>query len=170
MKKLIIIILILTLLSACSRKKEINLRDHSLDEFSLEKYLGEWVEVARTDNKFERGLTRVTATYSKEGNKIIAVNRGWSEEKQKWKMSKGYIKETPQSGRLKVSFFRPFYGSYNVLSVDKDYRYALVGGGESKYLWILRRKETQISRELLEEYLSTAKKLGYNTEGMIFME
>ncbi|MCS5420616.1 MULTISPECIES: lipocalin family protein [Psychrilyobacter] len=170
MNKIIIIILILTLLSACSSKKEINLKDHSLEEFSLEKYLGEWVEVARTDNKFERGLTKVTANYLKEGNKIIAVNRGWSEEKQKWSMSRGYIKETPQLGRLKVSFFRPFYGSYNVLHIDKDYNYALVGGDTSKYLWVLRRRDVEMSEKLLEEYLKKAKNLGYDTEGMIFME
>ena len=66
--KLIIVILILTLLSACSNKKEIELKDHSLENFSLENYLGEWIEVARTDNKFERGLTQVTANYFKEGN------------------------------------------------------------------------------------------------------
>ncbi|UUV17666.1 lipocalin family protein [Fusobacteria bacterium ZRK30] len=107
---------------------------------------------------------------SKEGNKIIAINKGWSEEKQKWKTSKGYIKETPQLGRLKVSFFRPFYGSYNVLSVDEDYRYALVGGGTSKYLWILRRREAEITKGLVEEYLNMAKRLGYETEGMIFMK
>ena len=170
MHKLIIIIFILSLLSACSNKKEVDLKDHSLEEFSLEKYLGEWIEVARTDNKFERGLTKVTANYSKEGNKLIAINRGWSEEKQKWSMSKGYIKETPQLGKLKVSFFRPFYGSYNVLYVDKDYRYALVGGDTSKYLWILRRREAEISEQLVEEYLNTAKNLGYDTEEMIFLE
>jgi len=166
----IIIILILTLLSACSNKKEVNLKDHSLEEFSIEKYFGEWVEVTRTDNKFEKGLTKVTANYLKEGNKIIAINKGWNEEKQKWSISKGYIKKTPQLGRLKVSFFRPFYGSYNVLYVDKDYKYALVGGGTSKYLWVLKRREVQMSKELLEKYLNIAKKLGYDTEGMIFMK
>ncbi|MGB6129534.1 MAG: lipocalin family protein [Psychrilyobacter sp.] len=170
MHKLIIVILMLTLLSACSNKKEIDLKDHSLEIFSLENYLGKWVEVARTDNKFEKGLTEVTANYFKEDNKIKVVNRGWSEEKQKWSESRGYIKETPKPGRLKVSFFRPFYGSYNVLHVDKDYKYALVGGGASKYLWILKRKDVEISEELLKKYLDTAKNLGYDTEGMIFMK
>ena len=85
-------------------------------------------------------------------------------------MSKGYIKETPTPGRLKVSFFRPFYGSYNVLYVDSDYKYALVGGDTSKYLWILKRNEVEMSEDLVGKYLNKAKKLGYNIEGLIFRE
>lgn len=170
MNKIIMTVLVLVLFVACSSKKEIKLEDHSLEEFSLERYLGEWVEVARTDNKFEKGLTKVTANYLVEDSKIIAINRGWNEEKQKWSMSRGYIKKTPQLGRLKVSFFRPFYGSYNVLHVDKDYKYALVGGSTSKYLWVLRRREAEISEKLLEEYLNIAKRLGYDTEELIFMK
>lgn len=170
MNKIILTILMLVMIIACSSKKRVKLENHSLEKFSIEKYLGEWVEVARTDNKFEKGLTKVTAKYLKKGNKIIAINKGWNEEKQSWNTSKGYIKETPRLGKLKVSFFRPFYGSYNVLYIDKDYKYSLVGGGTSKYLWVLKRREVQMSKELLEEYLNIAKQLGYDTEGIIFME
>lgn len=170
MNKIITLILLLTFLFSCNDKKEVNLKSHSLEEFSLEKYLGEWVEVARTDNKFEKGLTKVTANYYKNKDKIIVTNKGWNEEKQKWSVSNGYIKETNKIGRLKVSFFRPFYGDYNVLYVDKDYRYSLVGGGEGKYLWILKRREVDISDELVNNFLKKAKKLGYDTEGMIFIE
>lgn len=35
-----------------------------VDNFRLEKYLGEWYEIARLDHSFERGFTRVTANYS----------------------------------------------------------------------------------------------------------
>jgi apolipoprotein D and lipocalin family protein len=170
MNKIIITIIMLLMLAACSNKNMVKLENHSLEEFSIEKYLGEWEEVARTDNKFERGLTKVTATYLREGSKIIAINKGWNEEKQSWSVSKGYVKETPRLGKLKVSFFRPFYGSYNVLYTDKSYKYALVGGSTSKYLWVLKRKGVEMPKELLEEYLNIAKKLGYNTEGMIFMD
>jgi len=170
MNKIVITIVMLMMISGCSSKKDVRLEDHSLKEFSIEKYLGIWDEVARTDNRFERGLTDVTAEYLREKNKIIAINKGWNEKKQIWKTSKGYIKKTPHLGRLKVSFFRPFYSSYNVLYIDKDYRYALVGGSTSKYLWVLKRKEEQMSKSLLEEYLNIARELGYDTEGMIFLK
>jgi len=32
-------------------------------DFSLERYLGTWYEIARLDHRFERGLTQVTATF-----------------------------------------------------------------------------------------------------------
>ena len=35
-----------------------------VDNFELNRYLGTWYEVARLDHKFERGMSRVTATYS----------------------------------------------------------------------------------------------------------
>ena len=40
-------------------------------------------------------------------------------------------------GRLKVSFFGPFYGSYNVLATD--YELSLVSSYNLQYLWILSR-------------------------------
>jgi len=36
--------------------------------FGQERYLGTWYEVARIDNRFERGLSNVTASYSVKDN------------------------------------------------------------------------------------------------------
>lgn len=33
-------------------------------DFELDRYLGQWYEIARLDHSFERGLHRVTAHYS----------------------------------------------------------------------------------------------------------
>jgi apolipoprotein D and lipocalin family protein len=41
---------------------------------------------------------------------------------------------------LKVSFFGPLWG-YNVVAIDKEYKYALVAGGIN-YLWILSREKS----------------------------
>ena len=43
-------------------------------------------------------------------------------------------------GQLKVSFFGPFYGGYNVVDLDPDYPLALVVGPNRSYLWILSRE------------------------------
>ncbi len=45
----------------------------------------------------------------------------------------------PTTAALKVSFFGPFYGGYNVIRLDDDYQYALVSGPNRDYLWILSR-------------------------------
>lgn len=50
--------------------------------FVLESYLGEWVEIARLDHRFERGLTEVTANYSmRPDGGVKVVNRGFDAEK-----------------------------------------------------------------------------------------
>ncbi|MFT7402421.1 MAG: apolipoprotein D and lipocalin family protein [Hydrogenophaga sp.] len=45
--------------------------------FDLQRYLGTWFEVARLDHRFERGLSRVSATYSlNAGGSVKVLNRG----------------------------------------------------------------------------------------------
>src|SRR5210317_331749 len=88
--------------------------------FQLEKYLGTWYEIARLDHFFERGLTRVTATYSmREDGGVRVLNRGYKAKNGKWKDAEGkaYFVEEPDIGRLKVSFFGPFYGAYNIIAL-----------------------------------------------------
>ena len=46
------------------------------------------------------------------------------------------------NARLKVSFFRPFWGDYWIIDLDPEYRYAVVGHPNRKYLWILCRTRT----------------------------
>jgi len=163
-----LLFIILLILTACDSGKKIELKDEVSENFILERYLGQWREVARIDNSFERGLTRVTADYSRDSRgRIRVVNRGWSEKKNKWKEARGYIKTTEVSGRLRVSFFRPFYADYIVLDIDSEYRYALVGGGSSNYLWILSRSG-RIPDEIRKNYIEKAEKLGYKVDNMIF--
>ena len=45
--------------------------------FELERYLGEWYEIARLDHSFEEGLDCVTATYSlRDDGGVKVINRG----------------------------------------------------------------------------------------------
>jgi len=70
---------------------------------------------------------------------------------------------------LKVSFFGPFYSGYNVIALDKDYKYALVSGQNLDYLWILSRTTT-IPDDVKQQYLKLASDLGYKTENLIWVE
>lgn len=138
--------------------------------FVADKYLGKWYEIARFDFRFERGLDNTTAQYSlNPDGSIKVVNRGYKTAENEWKEAVGEARflENPSVGRLKVSFFKPFWGAYNILSIDGDYQYALVAGDNLKYLWILSREQT-IPVDIREKYLSLAKKLGYKTENMIW--
>ena len=108
-----------------------------VDNFKLEKYLGQWYEIARLENRFERGLSRITAEYRlREDGGVRVLNRGYSVNENKWKEAEGkaYFVKEPDQGYLKVSFLGPFYGSYIVFELDHEhYQYALVCGPDKSY-------------------------------------
>jgi len=138
--------------------------------FNIEKYLGKWYEIARLDFKYEKNLNNVTASYSKgEEGTIMVDNRGYDYLKKQWKQSLGKAKfvRDPQQGRLKVSFFGPFYSGYNVIAIDDDYSYALIAGNNLDYLWILSR-EKSIPDAIKAKYLTIATDLGYHTGELIW--
>lgn len=141
--------------------------------FDVHRYLGTWYEIARLDNSFERGLIYVTATYAlNEDGSLRVINRGFDPKLNRWKEAQGraYFVTEPDQGRLKVSFFRPFYGGYNILEIDdKNYSYALVCGNTRSYLWILAR-HPKLSETVTASLIQKAKKLGFETDELIFVE
>ena len=141
------------------------------------QYLGTWYEIARLDHSFERGLEQVSANYSKNADGGIKVtNRGYNTDKKEWKeaIGKAYFVDAPNAdgtytGKLKVSFFGPFYGAYNIIELDKPYyNYALISGG-SEYLWILSRTP-QLNYPVKQHLIAKAKELGYPTDKLIFVK
>jgi len=144
----------------------------AVQHFNAEKYLGKWYEIARFDYKFERNLDNVTANYSQNPDGSIRVqNRGYNYEKKEWKESVGEAKfvNDKTEARLKVSFFKPIWSGYNVIDIDDNYQYALVAGNSVKYLWILSRT-TEIPESIRQRFLEKARKIGYNTDELIWVK
>jgi apolipoprotein D and lipocalin family protein len=140
--------------------------------FEKQKYLGKWYEIARLDFKFERNLNNTTANYSLNNDGSIKVdNRGYNFKTKEWKQAIGKAKFAgdTNTGKLKVSFFGPFFSGYNVIALDNEYRYALVVGKNLSYLWILSR-ETSIPDDVEQKYLKIASELGFNTNELIWVE
>lgn len=141
--------------------------------FELDRYLGTWYEVARLDHSFERGMSNVTANYSmRDDGGVSVVNRGYKVAKGKWSEASGkaYFVGDADVGQLKVSFFGPFYGGYNILELDKDhYQYALVAGPDRGYLWILARSR-KLDQDVLSALVNKAESLGFPTDELIYVE
>ena len=144
----------------------------TVDGFELDRYLGTWYEIARLDHRFERGLSDVTATYSmRDDGGVRVVNRGRNEEGE-WDEAEGkaYFVDASDQGRLKVSFFGPFYGGYNVIELDKaGYQYSLVSGPDRSYLWILARTP-ELDQATLDRLVSKARDLGYPVDELIYVD
>lgn len=167
----IVIVLVASMLWACSGST-IPKGAKAVENFNKTKYLGTWYEIARLDFYFERNLINTTANYSlNEDGSIRVINRGYEPFKKIWKESVGKAKfiDKENVGMLKVSFFGPFYGGYNVVALDSSYQYALVAGEELSYLWILSRQKT-IPEQIKKQYLAIAQKIGYKTSDLIWVK
>lgn len=143
-----------------------------VDNFELNRYLGDWYEIARLDHSFERGLSNVKANYSLQADgRVKVINRGYLAKNKEWKEAEGkaYFVEEDTKGYLKVSFFGPFYGSYVIFKLDQqNYEYAFVTSYNKNYLWLLSRSPA-VSEATRNDFINTAKDLGFNTEEIIFV-
>jgi len=167
MKKFLSSLLLAILISACGGDAD---HYNSVRGFELQRYLGTWYEIARLDHSFERGLDKVSAEYSmREDGGVKVVNRGYDSKNKKWNeaIGKAYFVNSPDIGRLKVSFFGPFYGAYNIIELDKvNYDWVMITGGK-EYLWILSRSP-QMPFIVKSQLIARAKELGFATEQLIY--
>lgn len=140
--------------------------------FQKDKYLGKWYEIARFDFAFERNLDNTTAEYSTRSDGTIGVtNRGYNYRTDKWAVAKGKarFRGSDSIGELEVSFFGPFHSGYNIIAIDDEYKYALVAGGSTKYLWILSRT-TDMPDAIRDRYLDIARGVGCGVEGLVWVK
>lgn len=158
------------LLNACSAK--IPSGTSAVQDFDLNRYLGQWYEIARFDYRFERNMSHVTANYSlNDDGSVKVVNRGFDEKKQEWKQSTGKAKPAGREneGRFRVSFFKPIWAGYNVLAIDPGYKNALVAGNNRNYLWLLSR-EKEMPEDVRRAYTQYADSLGFDTSKLIWVK
>jgi len=144
----------------------------AVTDFNVEKYLGQWYEIARKDFKFEKDLNNVTANYSlRDDDKVKVLNKGYHTIDKEWKESEGKAKFRGEKnvGELAVSFFGPFYSGYNVIAIDNEYKYALVAGKNLDYLWLLSR-ETTMPEKVKNEFLEKAKSIGYDVSDLVWVK
>lgn len=137
--------------------------------FDVQRYAGTWYELARIDHRFEKGLIDTSAQYSLNPDGTVkVVNRGFNPEKKEWKeaVGKAQFLGDPRTAALKVSFFGPFYGGYNVVRLSEDYRTALVVGDSLDYFWLLSRDKS-IPDAQRQALLAEAARLGVDLNKVI---
>lgn len=143
-----------------------------IENFDLNRYLGKWYEVARVENRFEKGLIKTTAEYSlNEDGTVNVLNSGLDEISGRHKHASGTAKfiQGPDVGALKVSFFGPFYGGYNIVALDEDYQWAIIVGSSPKYFWVLSRTP-EVPAVLRERVFTIAPEVGVITNNIKWVQ
>ncbi|RYY25254.1 MAG: lipocalin [Sphingomonadales bacterium] len=130
----------------------------------LDRYLGRWYELARHENRFEKGLDAVTAEYATgPGGKLQITNsgcQGGPKGERSFVEGKAIVADEETNAKLKVSFFGPFYtGDYWVLDHGDDYEWSIVGEPSGRYLWVLAREPRPANAEAI---MKRVEELGYD--------
>lgn len=132
----------------------------------LERYLGRWYELARHENRFQKGFDAVTADYTlREDGKIDVLNSGcphWPDPARSDARGRAIVADEATNAKLKVSFFGPLYtGDYWVLDHGDDYDWAIVGEPSGRYLWVLAR-DPHPAPAFAETIMKRVEALGYD--------
>ena len=158
--------------SACQANNHLKVNTTTIHQLDINRYMGKWYEIARYENRFERGMTHVTATYTKNSDGTLKiVNEGMKRGKHCVSKGRAYLPDPYNiPGRLRVSFFLWFYSDYYILELDQiDYQYAVIGSSSTDYLWILYR-EPVMPEALLANLLERIKQRGYDTSKFLYVD
>ena len=146
-------------------------------DLKLPRYLGTWYEIARLPMRHEpEGCTDVSAHYTLLDNGNVGVTNRCRMDGEIEEATGEACAVDNDSARLEVSFlpkglrWLPFAkGDYWVIYHDEDYRVALVGHPEHKYLWLLSRTP-EVDQETRDKLLDIAREQGYVTSDLIWRQ
>ena len=144
----------------------------TVNDFDSQRYLGTWHEIAAIPAWFQRQCVRdTTATYAPAPDPDqIAVDNSCRRADGSLDTALGRARFTApeQDGRLEVAFFRvggqwlwPIAGDYDVIALDPDYRWSLVGHPSRDYAWILAR-DPQLDEATLRQLRQRLAAAGYD--------
>ncbi|WMJ69886.1 lipocalin family protein [Stenotrophomonas sp. 24(2023)] len=142
----------------------------AVPDLDIDRYAGQWHEIAHLPVSFQKKcVADVTATYSLRSEGRISVHNACRTASGERIAADGMARPvTGHPGQLQVRFAPDWLGwlplvwaDYWVIALDADYQWAMVGGPDRKYLWILAR-EPHLDRQVFEQLRHRAEAMGYD--------
>ncbi len=160
-------------LAALAGCVNVHVRDTPVEtvaNLDLDRYLGKWYEIGRLPNRFQKGCVASSATYSRIDAQTIAVLNECREgrldgEPRRAQGTAWLAGDGSNPAKLEVQFFWPFRGDYWVIALDTEYRWAMIGHPQRKYLWILSR-EPDMPDVLYRRLLQQAASQGFDVSAV----
>lgn len=141
----------------------------------LDRYAGDWFEVARFPNRFQRKcVADVRASYARRSDgRIDVVNRCRTADGDTEARGIARVADEHTRAKLEVRFAPAWlswlpavWGDYWIIGLSPDYAWAVVGSPGRDYLWILAR-----SPHLDEESFAAARRAardnGFDVERLV---
>jgi apolipoprotein D and lipocalin family protein len=137
----------------------------TVPQVDLERYAGTWYEIAAFPQRFQKGCTGTTATYTMHPKGYVRVENQCFKDSlngpEKKISGKAFPVEGSGNSKLKVQFFWPFKADYWIVDLDPNYEWAVVSHPSKKYLWILNRTPV-MEGALYGEILSRLEARGFD--------
>lgn len=146
-------------------------------EVDLQRYQGQWYELARLPMFFQRNCVESEALYELQpGSKVKVTNSctekdgshnqvvGEATPQVEGKTDKFWVRFDNWFSRLAPGLTK---GHYWVLYVDDNYQQALVGHPEREFLWLLSRTP-EVDQATRDKLLEVARERGYDTSELIW--
>lgn len=170
-----IVVLAGTLLSGCAGiepRGEVR----TVAAVDLSRYAGTWYEIARLPMWFQRHCIDSKAIYRLRPDGAVGVHNECVTDAGEREQIEGVatVVDARTNAKLNVQFdnwFARLFGSsregnYWILDLDAEYRTALVGTPDRRYLWILSRTP-QLEEPVYSRLVELSRGFGYRTDGLV---
>ena len=136
-----------------------------VDGVDLQRFQGEWFEIAKLPRVTQADCTGTTARYElKSDHELVVTNAcrlGNLAGNRRQVVAAARVPDRQVPAKLSVEF-GGFFGDYWIIDLDRDdYRYAVVGHPTRQYLWILSRTPT-METSTLAPILERASQHGFD--------
>jgi lipocalin/uncharacterized protein YbjT (DUF2867 family) len=141
----------------------------------LNRYAGDWFEIARFPNRFQRQCVGdVRASYARRPDgRLDVVNRCRTADGETEARGVARIVDERTFAKLKVrfapawlSFLPVVWGDYWIIGLAPDYSWAVVGDPARKYLWILARTP-HLEPDAVAAAKEAARTNGFDVERLV---
>lgn len=143
----------------------------TVTSLDVPSYMGVWYQQALIPNRFQKMCVADTqAFYALQNNGDVTVTNRCRKSDGQIERATGIAKTVEGSfgAKLRVSFFRPFYGDYWVLALNPNPidGWVLVGEPSRRYAWIMSRSP-HLSRSVLMQVMDKAVLMGYSRQQFV---
>lgn len=135
-----------------------------VERMDIERFLGSWYVIALLPSAFEKRAVNGIETYSLDEKGRVRVEYVFYKDgptgKKTVMRQKGWIVDKETNTEWKVRPLWPLKLPYLIIDLADDYRYAVIGTNNYKYVWIMAR-EPALSEEDYAGILERLEARGY---------